>query len=151
MKILVLMLLAALSACVIPIQAIVNGRLGVVVDNRILAALISFLGGTIALTLILLVTQGVPNLSGKHIPWYLCTGGLLGAVFVTAVLSLVPHLGTARIIAATVVGQLIMSLIVDHYGILVVPKAPINPVKVVGGLLLIGGMLLIQYANTSQT
>lgn len=151
MKILALMLLAALVACVIPVQAIVNGRLGVVVDNRILAALISFVGGTVALALILLATQGVPDLSGKQIPWYLCTGGLLGAVFVTAVLTLVPHLGTARIIAATVVGQLIMSLIIDHFGVLGVPKAPINPVKIVGALLLIGGMLLIQYSNTSQT
>ncbi len=146
MKIAFLMFLAGLSATVIPLQSIINGRLGVLTDNRFFAALVSFAGGTVALGIILCITsKGIPVLPpGVKIPWYLCTGGLFGAVFVTAVLTLVPQIGTAKVLAAAIVGQMVMSLIIDHFGILNVPKDPVSLTKVVGCLLLIGGTVLIQ-------
>ncbi|MEZ5944285.1 MAG: DMT family transporter [Planctomycetaceae bacterium] len=149
MKTALLMLVAALAACVIPVQSVVNGRLGVLTDNRLLAAFISFVGGTLILGLLMVTTsKGIPSLpAGTSIPWYLCTGGLLGAVFVTAVLSLVPQIGTAKVLAAAIVGQLIMSLIVDHFGLLNVPKDPVTLKKIFGCLLLVLGTVLIQFGK----
>ena len=143
------MLIAAVAACAIPIQAIVNGRLGQMVGNPLLAALISFFSGSAALILILLIfTPGVPSLptglSYGKIPPQLFIGGVLGAVFVTTVLVLVPRIGVANVIAATIVGQLIMSVIVDHWGVLGAPQSSVSVTKVAGCLLLICGMLLIQ-------
>lgn len=146
MRTLLLMAVAMLAACVIPIQAIVNGRLGQVLQNPLLAALISFTGGTIILALLLFTTaRGLPRIpEGIIVPWYLFTGGLLGAVFVTVVLILVPRIGTANLLAAAIVGQLLMSLIVDHYGLLGVPQSSISTIKVAGVGLLVAGVLLIQ-------
>ena len=146
---LLLMLIAAACATVIPFQAIINGRLGQMVSNPLLAALISFTGGTIALTLILLATTpGFPalprDLTWTDIPPYLFTGGLLGAVFVTSVLMLVPRIGAANVLAAAIVGQLLMSVLVDHYGILGIPQSPVSGLKVAGCAMLVLGTLLIQ-------
>lgn len=146
MRTLLLMAVAMLAAAIIPIQAIVNGRLGQEVQNPLLAALISFAGGTIALAILLVVSaRGVPTLpAGAELPWFLFTGGLLGAVFVTVVLILVPKIGTANVLAAAIAGQLLMSLIVDHYSLLGVPQSSVSLTKIGGVLLLVAGMLLIQ-------
>lgn len=146
MRTLLLMGVAMLAAAIIPIQAIVNGRLGQEVQNPLLAALISFMGGTIALSLMLVAAvRGLPKLPQEaELPWFLWTGGLLGAVFVTVVLVLVPKIGTANVLAAAIVGQLLMSLVVDHFSLLGVPQSSISLTKISGVLLLVTGMLLIQ-------
>ncbi|TWT58015.1 hypothetical protein KOR42_13840 [Thalassoglobus neptunius] len=146
MKIFALMFVTAVAAFVIPVQAIVNGRLGQSVQNPFLAAVISFLGGTIVLTIALVIwSRGLPTVpSETSIPWYLYTGGLLGAVYVTTVLCVVPTLGTANVIAAAIVGQLLMSLFIDQLGLLGVSQEPISLMKVCGAVLLIVGALLIQ-------
>lgn len=146
---LLLMLLAALSAAVIPFQAIINGRLGQMVANPLLVAFISFAGGTLTLALILVATTpGLPrlpvDLSWSEIPPYLLTGGLLGCVFVTAVLMLVPRIGAANVLAAAIVGQLLMSVVIDHFGLLNIPQSPISWTKLAGCGMLVAGMLVIQ-------
>jgi len=150
MRTLPLLLLAALAASAIPVQATVNGRLGQYLANPFLAALCSFLGGTALLTLVILITTpGWPSLpegrSLLSVNPLLLTGGLLGAVFVTTVLTLVPRVGPANVITATIVGQLLASVIIEHYGWLALPQHPVGWAKVAGCGLLIVGMMLIQW------
>lgn len=146
MRTLLLMSAAMLAAGVIPIQAIVNGRLGQEIRNPLLAALISFTGGTIVLAALLVISpRGFPTIpSAARLPWYLFTGGLLGSVFVTVVLILVPKIGTANVLAAAIVGQLLMALLLDHFALLGVPQNSVSIVKFAGVGLLVTGMLLIQ-------
>jgi len=148
-KILGLMLVAFLAAGVIPYQAIVNGRLGQLLQNPLLAALVSFVVGTITLlTLLLVVTPGLPSWPANvSVPWHLLTGGLCGVIFVTVVLILVPKIGTANLLAATVAGQLVMAMLIDHFAWLGVPRYPISPARVLGCLMLMGGLLLIQWRS----
>jgi transporter family-2 protein len=145
-KKILLFLIAGMSAFVIPFQAIVNSRLGRLTENPVLAGVISFTGGTLALSIILVFwSRGLPSIpAGVQIPWYLYVGGLLGAVYVTSALVIVPMIGTANFIAATIAGQLIMSIVIDHAGLMGVPKDPVSASKVAGALLLVAGMLLIQ-------
>jgi bacterial/archaeal transporter family-2 protein len=146
MRTLLLMGVALLAAGVIPLQAIVNGRLGQEVQNPLLASLISFTGGTLALCILMLVTtRGLPTIpEGAHLPPYLFCGGLFGVVFVTVVLILVPRIGTANVLAAAIVGQLLMSLVIDHFALLGVPQSSISLTKIAGCTLLVAGMLIIQ-------
>lgn len=146
MRILLLMAVAMLAAAGTPVQAIINGRLGQLLNNPLLAALVSFIGGTLTLSVLVLVTTpGLPALPpGGSLRWYLFTGGLFGAIFVTTVLILVPRIGTANLIAATITGQLVASLIIDHFGWLNVPQNSISTTKIAGCLLLLVGVLLIQ-------
>lgn len=100
MQTFLLLLVAVAAGFVVPLQSIINGRLGHLLENPLLAALVSFAGGTVALSLIILVTTpGIPQIAteGKSFPWYLFTGGLFGAVFVTSVLTLVPRIGATNV------------------------------------------------------
>ena len=50
----------------------------------------------------------------------------------------------ATLVAAIVTGQMMASLILDHFGWVGFPQQSITPTRFVGALLVIGGVLLIQ-------
>ena len=79
----------------------------------------------------------------KDVAWYYLLGGVLGAAYVTMVLVTVRELGAGGVTAATIAGQLTMSVIVDHYGWLGVARDPVNAAKVAGVLLLAAGTYFI--------
>ena len=70
--------------------------------------------------------------------------GILGAFYVAAVIILAPRLGVALTFVLVVAGQMAVSLLVDHYGLLGLPVKQINWQRLVGVLLLIGGVLMIR-------
>ena len=67
-----------------------------------------------------------------------------GAFFVTATVVLAPKLGAASMVALIVAGQMLMSVFLDHYGLLGFPLHPINWARMVGMCLLVGGVVLIR-------
>jgi transporter family-2 protein len=79
----------------------------------------------------------------RHLAWYYLIGGVLGAVYVTTALVAVRSLGAGGVTAATISGQLTLSLVIDHLGILGVDKQPITWERVLGVLLLALGTFLI--------
>jgi transporter family-2 protein len=54
-----------------------------------------------------------------------------------------PRLGAAALLALIVLGQLVTALLVDHFGWLGFPQQPMTALRLLGALLLFGGMLLI--------
>lgn len=129
----------------VPFQAIINSRLSSLIQSNISAALISFTGGFLVfLTLNLLLPIPFPSPSKLlSLPPYLLIGGLIGSVFVLSAIMIVPKLGSMGFVALIVTGQLVMSLTMDHFGILGLPVNSINPMRVLGALLLLGGAGLI--------
>ena len=71
-------------------------------------------------------------------------GGLLGAFFVAATVTLVPRLGVAMTFSLIVAGQMIVTLIIDHYGLLGVPVKEVNLARIAGIVLIAGGVVLIR-------
>jgi transporter family-2 protein len=128
----------------IAMQAPINSMLGKSVGT-FAAASFSFVIGTIALVLItLLVGGGFGDLGeARHLSWYYLMGGLLGAVYVTTALVAVRELGAGGVTAATIAGQLTLSLVIDQLGILGVEERAITWDRLFGVLLLAAGMLLI--------
>ena len=76
-------------------------------------------------------------------PPYLFIGGFLGAAVLITAITVVPRLGTGGLIAAFVVGQLIGSLLLDHFGAFGLRHIPITPVRLAGAALLLVGMRLV--------
>ena len=137
-------LLTAFVGGLIALQAPINSGLGKAVGT-FQAAFVSFLLGTIVLALIAGLARGGFGQIGEVrtlAPQYL-TGGVLGAAYVTAVLVTVRTLGAGAVVAATIAGQLTMSVIIDQFGLLGVDKDPVNAVKVIGIVLLAAGTLLV--------
>ena len=139
----VAVLLTAFVGGLIALQAPINSMLGKSIGT-FQAAFLSFLIGTIALCGIALFSGGLGSVGEiKSVPWHYLLGGLLGAAYVASVLVTVRTLGAGGVTAATIAGQLTLSVIVDQFGWLGVERDPISVDKIFGLLLLAGGTFLI--------
>lgn len=135
--------LAFAAGMLLPLQSLINARLGQLTAGPLFAALCSFTVGTVALAACWAATR--PGMSASTLlapPWWAWTGGLIGAGFVFIGTLLVVRLGAAGMISLFVLGQLAGSVLVDHFGILHV-RTPVDPIRI-GGLVLIAiGALLV--------
>jgi transporter family-2 protein len=108
------------------------------------AAAISFTVGTLLLLGIVVVAGEAGSLSqAMDVKWYYLIGGVLGAAYVTTVLLTVRTLGAGGVTAATVAGQLTMSVVIDRLGFLGLEETPITLTRVIGVLLLFAGTVLV--------
>ena len=139
-------LLALAAGAMMPTQAATNSRMAVVVGSPIASAFISFFVGTVALFVYLLISGvSLTSLSSaKEAPPIAWIGGLLGAFFVTAGVTLVPRLGVATTFSLMIAGQMIVTLIIDHFGLLGVPVREVNFARIAGILLIGVGVVLIR-------
>ena len=137
-------LLTAFTGGLVALQAPINSHLGRSIGTW-QAAFLSFAIGTVALAMIAaLATGGLGQLSEvRHVSWYYLTGGLLGAAYVTSILVTVRTLGAGGVVAATIAGQLALSVVVDHFGLIGVTRQPITLTKVLGVVLLGFGTYLV--------
>lgn len=144
-----LVVLAVLIGSLMPIQAGINAELGRTIQNPYVGAWISFFTGTVAL-LVIAVLMSSPLEAIRRLPFHtphLLFGGLLGAIFVASSIFLIPKLGATTMIAAFVTGQLLMSIVIDHYGLLGLPVNLVNPQRILGVILLFAGLLLVIRKN----
>ena len=129
-----------------PTQGAVNTKLAGYVESPVTAAFISFLVGTIALFIYMLIT-GTPMsnfTNSKNAPVITWTGGLLGAFFVTAIAMSVPRLGVALTFSLAIAGQMLITLLIDHFGFLDVPVREINVPRVLGVVLIVTGVIVVR-------
>ncbi len=125
------------------LQAPTNARLMTAVGSPVNAAFVSFAIGTAVLGLMALAFQTRPDLTAaRALPWYAWIGGVYGVIFVIAATWAVPRMGVATTIILMVAGQLIVSLVLDHFGAFGVPRQPISWSRVGGVALVIAGVLL---------
>lgn len=138
--------LAIVAGMMMPTQAAINNKLAIDVNSPILAAFISFAVGTVALFIYIIAT-GIPLgnlLSAKNAPAIAWTGGILGAIFVASAVILVPRLGVALTFSLIIAGQMLVTLVIDHFGFLDVPVKEISIMRVLGATLITIGVVLIR-------
>lgn len=134
--------------CCAAAQTAVNGHLGTVLGSPVGSALISFAVGVLCLLLLVLVTRtrwrGVATPPGESNPWWMWTGGILGATLVFANAFLAPVLGTGLTVVLSLTGMMAASLLIDSLGLLGSRRVPIAPSQILGLLVIIGGVVLIR-------
>ena len=136
-------LVAVLIGAILPLQGLVNARLGTHVGGPVSAAFVSFLVGTVMLGLYLLATRTPVALQGSlKLPAWVWAGGVFGAIYVACFTLLLPRIGAAGMICLAVLGQVSASLLLDHFGVLQAPK-PVDWVRLLGALLVLAGVVLV--------
>ncbi|WP_026471514.1 DMT family transporter [Alkanindiges illinoisensis] len=139
-----LLMLGLAGGIALASQAGVNAQLRQYVNSPYQAAFLSFLVGTVILgAVVMLQTDSRPQL--QHLlgmPLWLWVGGLLGAFGVSVSIILAPRLGAVNLTIIIVCGQLLASLVLDHFGWLGFEKHTINWQRIAGALMVMAGLVL---------
>ena len=135
--------LALFIGMLLPLQALINASLGKQAGGPLFASLASFSVGTLVLLAWWLASRPAFEAAAlAKVPWWAWTGGVIGAVYVAAATLLVPRMGAAALICAVVFGQVLGSLLLDHFGVLHA-RQPVDPMRLHGALLVVAGSLLV--------
>lgn len=142
---LIWIILALVAGSGLPIQAGLNSKLARTGGSPLHAAMISFTVGVIALLIFILLTnQHVSWKSLKEAPAYSWLGGLLGALYVSVIIYSFPRIGPALAFSLIIAGQLLVSLLMEHFQVLGAQPQPINFTRIAGMFLIVGGVVLMK-------
>lgn len=127
-------------------QQAVNAELRTYLASAAWAGFVSYLGGTVCmLGLALALRQTMPLTDALvRANWWAWTGGFFGAIYIAVSILLVPRLGTATFVALLVSGQMLTSLVFDHYGIFNLARHEADPTRLFGAALLIAGVVFMR-------
>ena len=143
----VALLFALAAGALIALQFGVNASLrGFLGGNPFYATLVSYAVGTLAsLGCLLALRPSLPVWSRiSAVPWWAWTGGAIGVGYVTASVLLAPKLGATRLIVLVVAGQILASVIFDHFGLLGYAVRPFNGWRALGCGLLVVAVVIIK-------
>ena len=137
--------MAVIAGAFLPMQGSMNSKLAKAGENPVYASMISFTIGVLALvTYILLTSQNVSWKGLKDAPSYSWLGGVLGAFYVTVIVFAFPKIGPGLTFGLVVAGQLITSIVMEHFQIMGTPHQPISLGRIVGVLLIIIGVVAVK-------
>ncbi len=143
-------LLSLISGFALTLQVGINGSFRSKIGNPILSSLVSFAVGTLGLALIFFITllngsSTLPTIADiRNTSWWMLTGGLFGAFYIFSTIFSSPKIGFANMFSLVICGQIILSILFDHFGLLGNQIHLLNPLRAIGVFLLILGVYIIQ-------
>jgi transporter family-2 protein len=138
--------LAIMAGISIVVQQALNANLRVALNSAAWSGFMSYAVGVVCMALLALALRDPVPLANvaARIPWWAWSGGLFGAIFIGLAIFVAPQLGAATFIALLVTGQMLASVTFDHFGWMDLAQRSIDPPRLLGVTLLIGGVVLIQ-------
>ena len=137
--------MAFVAGTFLPVQAGLNSRLGKSIESPVYASMISFITGALAVLIYILITKQHVSWAGlKTAPAYTWIAGALGAFYVTTVILAFPRIGPALTFGLVVLGQMVIAVLLDHFNILVAQQHNINFWRILGVILIVGGVIIIR-------
>lgn len=135
-------LIGLIGGTAVGIQSVIAGDMGQRVGGTA-SSFIIHLSGMI-LSGVLLIIQGGEKVRDWHtLPWYMLGAGIFGLILYQTINITLPRLGSTTMIALIIIGQLLVGVITDHFGLLGVATRHIDISRVLGVIaLLIGGYLI---------
>lgn len=134
---------AGISAVV---QQVLVANLRTAIGSASWAVLISYIGGTLTMAAIVAAMRepwiSAAGIAKSSLPSW--AAGAFGVLYIMLAIALIPKLGAATVIALLVAGQLIASLVFDHFGLFGLPRQPADIYRVLGAVMLLGGVVLIR-------
>lgn len=141
---LVLLSVAILAGATITIQSVLNAALGERTGT---------LGSVLILTVVSILLLLIPILifpsaaTFTDVPkpgqWYLYLGGALSIAILAAPIFLIPRIGVAATLTGIVLGQLLLPILVDHFGMFGAPRVTLTPLKMLGAFLMMFGAYFV--------
>ncbi len=121
-----------------PLSSLISQRLG-----PLESAFIIHIGGALAAFIPLVIRGGGGLGNWKSVPWYALGAGVFGLVVIGAMAFAIPRVGATAAIMVLVAGQLVVSMLLDHYGLLGMEVRRIDLTRVLGVVVLFAGVWLV--------
>jgi transporter family-2 protein len=100
-------------------------------------------GGGFLLALTIIVVFGKDQLHNwQSVPWYAYLAGPLGIVIISSIGFTIPRIGVASTLTLIVVTQLIVGVILDHFGWLTISR-PVDVQRIIGIVILFLGTWIV--------
>lgn len=138
--------IALLLGVVLTTQIATNTQLGKALENEYIPAAVNMMVGLVlTVALVFFMTEKWPTAEVvRNAPWYgWIAGGLLGATYLTGAILLAPKLGAAALVGLVVAGQLVFSVLLDHFGWIGFEQHSAGLARIAGCALMLGGVFLI--------
>src|SRR5947207_2004374 len=143
-----LYILTILLGVVLAVHLAMNGKAGSVLNNaRVGNALFWCIGAAGAVAIGLTGWQSGALEPLKQVHPLLLTAGLFGATLVFAIAWLIPQTGAGAVMITLIAGQVIGGLVMSHYGLLGSHVQPISLMKVIGVVVMIGGVVMATFSK----
>lgn len=133
---------------VLAVHLAMNGKVGSVLNNaRVANALFWCIGALWAVVLGLTGWESGALAPLKQVHPVLLIAGAIGASLVFAIAWLIPQVGAGSVMITLLAGQVLGGLLMSHFGWLGSPVEPVTPLKILGVLVMIGGVVLATYTK----
>lgn len=143
-----LSVLAVVAGAVVPFQSAINANLSRGLGHPLWATLASLLVSVLVLLPVMISLRlPLPSLGFiSKAPLWMWAGGAFGVCFIALALMLLPKLGASGFIALALAGQVVASLVLDHFGLFGLVERQLTLPRLLGAVLLIAGVALIQFS-----
>ena len=150
---LILAISALIAGALVPFQAGSNAALGRTLGHPLWATLVSLLISLLVLLPVLLSLRvPVPQFGqALQLPFWGWLGGVAGVIYISAALVITPRLSATGFIVCVIAGQMLASLLIDRFGLMGLPVKETSLGRVAGVLLILLGMLLVQWNSQTGT
>jgi transporter family-2 protein len=106
------------------------------------SVLIVHIGGAIIALIPLLLYGGGKLGEWRSLPWYTLAAGIFGLIVIGAISYMIPRVGVAAAVTTIVVGQLFISTILDHFGLLGAAVKSLDTTRIIGLVVVLLGVWL---------
>ncbi len=147
---LTLALLSLFAGAAIAVQAAINTKLGLLLDNTLFATTVAFFIAFLTVLILFLATGRQVNFNQiVHLSDYLLVaGGVISALGVGLLYYLIPKLGVSTVMSIALTSQLICAMTISHFGWLTLPQKSIQTENALGALLMIVGLILVNWKSS---
>ncbi len=135
-----------LLGVVLTTQVASNALLGKALGNEYIPAAVNMVIGLIATAVLTwsLTPEWPSRDMVRDAPWYVWfAGGLMGTIYLTGTIVLAPKIGAGELVGLVVAGQLIFSVMLDHFGWIGFAQHTASLPRLAGCALMIAGVFLI--------
>ena len=135
-------LIGAAFACQPAINSVASKVLGSPFPATVVSVAITLAASVVVMAL----TRTTPSVEMlRSLPWWIGLGGLIGVLVVGGGVAIVPVTGVALFFVCLIAGQLLASVLIDHYGAFSLPVREISWPRLAGVGLTFAGVFLVRF------
>ena len=135
-------LIGLIGGASVGVQSPIAGAIGRKVGGAA-SSFIVHVSGAIFSGILLLLLGGEKIREWRSLSWYMLCAGAFGLILYLTINVTLPRLGSTMMVTLIIIGQLLVGVIIDHFGLLGLATRHIDLPRVLGVIaLLVGGYLI---------